>query len=327
LASAVSNAGGLGIVSHPAPSEIGLIFELLTPDKGQEFIENVKRRMLLAIQKVNKNTNKPFGLNIRVAPEQPDAPYLLDMILEEREKDPQLTKKLKLIITSAGDPTLPYLKKIRDAGMLHFHNVPTVYHAKKAEKAGLDGLVVTGYEAGGHVAYEPIHTIVLVPAVVEAVKIPVVAGGGICDGAGLVAALAFGAQGIYMGTRFIVTKECEFNQKVKDAIIEAKEKFPKVASTLVTQGYFGPLRHLKNEFSLKLQEMVTKKVSPEELLEYEGKGTFLAKGPQGDVVNGAIWCGQAAIRINDIPSAKELIERIMREAEEIIERLSTRVAA
>jgi enoyl-[acyl-carrier protein] reductase II len=327
LAAAVSNAGGLGVVSHPAPSEIGLIFELLTPDKVQEFIDNVKQRMLAAIRKVNKNTNKPFGLNIRVAPEQPDAPYLLDMILEEREKDPQLAKKLKLIITSAGDPTLPYLKKIRDAGVLHFHNVPTVYHAEKAEKAGLDGLVVTGYEAGGHVAYEPIHTIVLVPAVVEAVKIPVVAGGGICDGAGLVAALAFGAQGIYMGTRFIVTKECEFNPKVKEAIIEAKEKFPKVAATIVTQGYFGPLRHLKNEFSLKLQEMVAKKASPEEILEFEGKGTFLAKGPQGDIVNGAIWCGQAAIRINEIPTAKELIERIIGEAEEIIERLSTKVVA
>jgi len=327
LAAAVSNAGGLGVVSHPAPSEIGLIFELLTPDKVQEFIDNVKQRMLAAIRKVNKSTNKPFGLNIRVAPEQPDAPHLLDMILEEREKDPQLAKKLKLIITSAGDPTLPYLKKIRDAGVLHFHNVPTVYHAEKAEKAGLDGLVVTGYEAGGHVAYEPIHTIVLVPAVVEAVKIPVVAGGGICDGAGLVAALAFGAQGIYMGTRFIVTKECEFNPKVKEAIIEAKEKFPKVAATIVTQGYFGPLRHLKNEFSLKLQEMVTKKASPEEILEFEGKGTFLAKGSQGDVINGAIWCGQAAIRINEIPTAKELIERIIGEAEEIIERLSTKIIA
>ena len=327
LASAVSNAGGLGIVSHPAPSEVGLIFELLAPARIQEFLENVKRTMLAAIQKVNKNTDKPFGLNIRVAPEQPDAPYLLDMIIEEREKDPQLAKKLKLIITSAGDPTLPYLKKIKEAGMLHFHNVPTVYHAKKAEKAGLDGLVVTGYEAGGHVAYEPIHTIVLVPAVVEAVKIPVVAGGGICDGAGLVAALAFGAQGVYIGTRFIATKECEFNQKVKEAIIEAKEKFPKVTATLVTQGYFGPLRHLKNEFSLKLQEMVAKKASPQELLEYEGKATFLAKGPQGNVVNGAIWCGQVGIRINDIPSAKELIERIMKEAEEIIERLSTRVTA
>jgi len=205
--------------------------------------------------------------------------------------------------------------------------VPTVYHAKKGEKAGLDGLVVTGYEAGGHVAYEPIHTIVLVPAVVEAVKIPVVAGGGICDGAGLVAALAFGAQGIYMGTRFIVTKECEFNQRVKEAIIEAKEKFPKVASTLVTQGFFGPLRHLKNEYSMKLQEMVAKAASPEELLEYEGRGTFLAKGPHGDVVNGAIWCGQVARRINEILSAKELIEKIMREAEEIIERLSTKVIA
>jgi NAD(P)H-dependent flavin oxidoreductase YrpB (nitropropane dioxygenase family) len=293
----------------------------------EDFVEDVKRRMLAAIQKVNRNTDKPFGLNIRVAPEQPDAPHLVDMIIEEREKDPQLAKKLKLVITSAGDPTLPYLKMIREAGMLHFHNVPTVYHAKKAEKAGLDGLVVTGYEAGGHVAYEPIHTVVLIPAVVEAVKIPVVAGGGICDGAGLVAALAFGAQGIYMGTRFIVTKECEFNQRVKEAIIEAKEKFPKVASTIVTQGFFGPLRYLKNEYSLKLQEMVAKGASPEELLEFEGQGMFSAKGPQGDVVNGAIWCGQVAIRTNEILSAKELTEKIMKEAEVIIERLSTGVNA
>lgn len=321
LAAAVSNAGGLGIVSHPAAKSELVAATGRGTVKVQEMVDDVKQKLLPAIRKVSDETDKPFGLNFRVAPEQPDVPYLLDMVLEEREKDSQLAKKLKLIITSAGDPAQPYLKKIKEAGMLHFHNVPTVYHAKKAESAGMDGLVVTGFEAGGHVAYEPIHTIVLVPAVVDAVNIPVVAGGGICDGAGLVAALAFGAEGIYMGTRFIVTKECEFNQKVKEAIIAAKEKFPKTTATVVTQGFYGPLRHLKNEYSLKLQEMVTKGAPSPELFEFESQALFLAKGPEGDIVNGLIWAGQVAIRMDAILSAKELIEQIMREAEETIRKM------
>jgi NAD(P)H-dependent flavin oxidoreductase YrpB (nitropropane dioxygenase family) len=282
--------------------------------------------MLDAILKVNKNTKNPFGVNIRVAPEQPDAPYLLDMIIEERRKNPELARKLKLIITSAGDPSQLYLKKIRDEGMLRFHNVPSVYHAKKAEKSEVDGLIVTGYEAGGHVAYEPIHTIVVVPAAVKAVKVPVVAGGGICDGAGFVAALALGAQGIYMGTRFIATKECEFNEKVKEAAVGAAAKYPKAAATLVTQGVYGPLRYLKNDFSLKLQEMVAKGASVDELFEFESPATYLAKGPQGDVVNGAIWCGQVAIRLDEILSVREVIEGIMKEAEEIIQNLPTKIS-
>jgi enoyl-[acyl-carrier protein] reductase II len=207
--------------------------------------------------------------------------------------------------------------------MLRFHTVPSVYHAKKAEKSGVDGLIVTGYEAGGHVAYEPIHTFVVVPEVINEVNVPVIGGGGVCDGKGLVAMLAFGAVGIYVGTRFIVTKECEFNVKVKEEIIQASEKFPKTAATIVTQGVYGPLRHLKNPYSLELYELTQKmqrgEISMMDVLLFETEGTYRAKGPEGNIKDGAIWAGQAALRIHENLTCKELISQIMNEAQQILQ--------
>ncbi len=323
LAVAVASAGGFGMVSHPAPRIEDGLFEAIQDEKAkQKAIENVKERMMVAVREVGQKAQGNFGVNFRVAPEQPDVPFLLDALLEEREKDPNLQKKLKMVLCSAGDPTQPYLKKIQEAGMLRFHTVPSVYHAKKAEKSGVDGLIVTGYEAGGHVAYEPLHTFVVVPEVVKEVNVPVIGGGGVCDGSGLVAMLAFGALGIYVGTRFIVTKECEFNDKVKEAIITSSIKFPKEAATIVTQGVYGPLRHLKNPYSHKLYELTQKMQSGEismlDVLLYETEGTYRAKGTEGNVEDGAIWAGQAALRIHELMTCNELISDIMHEAQEIL---------
>ena len=317
LAAAASNAGGFGVVSHPGASKEVALKTLTSPAESLgELIEDVKTKMRNAIHWVNEHTDRPFGLNLRVAPEHPEVPNLVDLIIEEREKDPDLKKKLRLIVTSAGDPTQPHLKKIQEAGMLRFHTVPSVYHARKAEQSGVDAIAATGYEAGGHVAYQPIHTFVLVPAVVEAVKVPVIAGGGICDGAGLVAALAFGAIGAYIGTRFIASQECEFHPRSKEEIIQASKKFPKEASTIVTEGFFGPLRHLKNAYSRKLYELTQSGADRNEILQYEFNGIYLGFGPEGNVENGAIWAGQVAERLDKILPAKEIIDRIMKEAEE-----------
>ena len=158
--------------------------------------------------------------------------------------------------------------------------------------------------------------------VVKEVNVPVIGGGGVCDGKGLVAMLAFGALGIYVGTRFIVTKECEFNDKVKEEIIAASVKYPKKAATIVTQGVYGPLRHLKNKYSLKLFELTQKmqrgEISMMDVLLFETEGTYRAKGPEGNIEDGAIWAGQASLRIHEMLTCKELISQIMNEAHQIL---------
>jgi len=320
LAIAVTNAGGFGMVSHPEPNE-DAIKAVLSGGNPQEAFESVKEKLRSTLEEVKSKADGHFGLNLRVAPEQPEVPELIDIVCEMRNSDTELKEKLIMLLTSAGDPTQPHLKKIKESGMLWFHNVPSSYHALKAERAGVDGLIATGYEAGGHVAFHPVHTMVLVPAVVEKVSVPVVAGGGICDGAGLVSALALGAVGIYMGTRFIVTSDSDFSDASKKAIISAGERFAKTSATLVTQGFFGPLRHLRNPYSEGLEELKKSGAPDLEILKYELEGSHKAFGPAGDVENGAIWCGQVAIRLSDIPNVSELIERIMNEAEESLSEL------
>lgn len=325
LAIAVTNAGGFGMVSHPEPAE-HLLANVLSGGDAKEAFDSVKTKMRGALEKVKKEADGHFGLNLRVAPEQPEVPELLDMILEMRESDAELKDKLALVVTSAGNPKQPHLQKIKQAGMLWFQVVPTVYHARKAVEARVDGLVATGYEAGGHVTFFPVHTMVLVPEVIGAVDVPVVAGGGFCDGAGLVAALSLGAIGIYMGTRFIATQESDFSMPSKEAIVSAAERFGKENATLVTQGFFGPLRHLRNTFSEKLEEMKSAGTPELELLKYELEGSMLAFGPKGDVEKGALWSGQVAIRLNDIPAVKEVIDRIMAEASERLAVLCSKYA-
>ncbi len=331
LAAAVATAGGFGIVSHPAPSpEYGILAIIADEETKTKAFNDVKERMMDAVREVGRKAKGSFGVNFRVAPEQPDVPMLLDALIEEREKDPNLQKKLKMVLCSAGDPSQPHLKKIQEAGMLRFQTVPSIYHAKKSEKSGVDGLIVTGYEAGGHCAYEPVHTFVVVPEVVRDVNVPVIGGGGVCDGRGLVAMLAFGALGIYMGTRFIVTKECEFNDKVKEAIIDSSVKYPKEATTLVTQGVYGPLRHLKNKYSIKLFELTemlkNEEITMEDVWAFESDGTYRAKGEEGNIEDGAIWAGQVSLRIHELLTCKDVIESVMNEADEILKDFAKKYA-
>ncbi len=323
LAVAVTNAGGFGVVSHPVPDpQYGIMTIISDKETQQKAFENVRGKMMNSLKEVASRANGNFGLNFRVAPVQMDVPLLLDAVIEAREKDPNLKRKLKAIICSAGDPMQKNLKKVQEAGMLRFHTVPSLYHAKKAEKSGVDGIVITGYEAGGHVSHEPFHTFTVVPEVVKSVRVPVVAGGGVCDGKGMVAMLAFGAQGIYMGTRFIVTDECEFNNKVKETIINSSNKYPREDPSIVTQGVYGPLRHLKNKYAFELFELTTKlknkEITIDKAWKFENDGTWKAKGSEGNVEDGAIWAGQVSMRIHEKLTCKQVIEGIMAEATSIM---------
>ncbi|WXG47154.1 MAG: nitronate monooxygenase [Candidatus Atabeyarchaeum deiterrae] len=304
LAIAVSEAGGLGTVSHAG---------ILEPkDTATDSVSKMKQDM----QVVKKGTKGNFALNIRVAKLQLllDAYKLADMVVDQVQNDPEIKKRLKAVITSAGDPTL-FTKKFKDVGLKVMHVVPTVRHAKKAEEVGCDAVIASGYEAGGHVSPTPVHTGVLVPAVVDAVKIPVIAAGGFCDGRGLASALAMGAQGIQMGTRFINTKECEFHENYKKKIMESKE-----TDTEVILGMFGPARHLVNEYVKEQKDLVAKGIDEDKIRSWELPRWPLAE-KDGDIKKGIMLCGQVAGRVKDTPTVKEVIERIMKEADETISRL------
>ena len=332
LCAAVSNAGGLGVISHTGTflylKERDPDFYEQIHDFAPKLVEStlaMEKDMgvntLEELRKVSRLTDKPFGVNVRVAREQPDAHYLIDAILEEREKNSKLAKNLKVVVTSAGSPNL-YTQRLKDAGLMVVHVVPSVYHAQKSEKAGVDAVVASGHEAGGHVAWDPVHTSVLTPAVRKAVKIPVLSAGGWCDGKGLVAALALGAGAIYMGTRFIATKESDFAQGYKEAILEGKER-----DTTVTAGSFGPIRVLKNKYATTLQELLDsvtgslqERFENPKIAEAKTVASWADSYKHGKTENSPVLTGEVQALINDLPTVKELIDGIMKEAEEIITR-------
>lgn len=328
LSAAVSNAGGLGCVSHTGT--LGLLkerapdmYELATTQYRHlvppDMMEGpLAMSTLDEMRKEKSLTEGPFAINVRVAQEQVDAPILIDAIIDERKQDSELERKLTTIITSAGNPAL-FTEKMKKVGLTVVHVVPSVYHALKAEKSGCDAVVASGHEAGGHVAWDPVHTSVLTPAVSEAVKIPVLSAGGWGDGRGLVAALALGAGAIYMGTRFIATKESDFGQGYKEAIVKASER-----DTVVTAGSFGPMRVLKNKYASQLQEVLDS-VTGSFQSKFENPDVMKAKHVPystsyvyGESENSPVLTGEVQGLIEDIPTVKELIEKIMREAEEII---------
>lgn len=311
LSASVSNAGGLGIISSIGMGVVALGFK---PLFGFENL-SPREQMLSSIDKVKnltKDSQGIFGINVPVAVEfQSVAGELINAALEARETDSEVAKRLKVVITSAGNPE-PYVESIKESGAFHFHVVPSVYHAQKVEKMGTDVVICSGHEGGGHVAYDPVHTMVLLPEVVRSVDIPVVGAGGFCDGATLAAALALGAVGIQMGTRFIATQESEFLPNYKNFVRDIND----TRDTLVAKGLFGNLRYLKNPAVLKMQELAESGAPEEEQMNFEIQSLEAIEA--GDVENSAMPGGEVAGRIKEIPTVKELIEGIIQEAQEII---------
>jgi NAD(P)H-dependent flavin oxidoreductase YrpB (nitropropane dioxygenase family) len=289
LASAVSNAGGLGIITgltQPTPEDL-----------AQE------------IARCRGMTDKPFGVNLTFLPAffAPPYPEYIQAIVEGGVK----------IVETAGRSPEEYLPALKAAGIKVIHKCTSVRHSLKAEKIGCDAVSVDGFECGGHPGEDDIPNMVLLPRAAEELKIPFVASGGMADGRSLVAALSLGADGMNMGTRFIATKEAPVHENVKKALVAANE--------LQTRLIMRPLRNT---------ERVLNNAAVEKILEIErAKGAatsiedireFVA-GPQNrrvlrdGVMDAAAWsCGMVAGLIHDIPSCKELIDRIMREAEQII---------
>ncbi len=306
LCCAVVNAGAFGIISHT---------NLLGVDPVKEMEKNIRYVM--------ENCKGNFGVNIRVARIQIDAPALMELIVKLRKEDPEIKDRLKMVVTSAGNPKPPaQFFKEKDKDLLLFHVAPTLYHAMKVD--GLcDGIICTGYEGGGHQSYERVNTTVLVTEAARHCKKPIVACGGFSDGRGIAAALAMGAVGVQMGTRFIATKECEFHQNYKDFIVRSRD-----SDTMVCQGAFGPIRLLKNKYAEEHGEILSRdeKMALEAQLDLEAireDNRKYALVYEGDIDNGPVLCGQSCGNIDDIPTVKELIERMVKEAEAEIRKLNS----
>lgn len=281
LAAAVSNAGGLGIIAA-----------------GNAPVEFVEKE----ISKIKKLTDQPYGVNVMLL--SPFADEIMELIIKEG---------VPVITTGAGNPG-KYMPRLKERQIKVIPVVPSVALAQRVEKIGADAVVVEGTEAGGHIG--ELTTMVLVPQVVDAVEIPVIAAGGIADGRGLLAALALGAEGVQVGTRFVCATECTAHDRYKEAILKAKDR-----DTVATGRSTGhPVRILKNKLAKEFDRLEKSGASSEEL-ENLGVGRLRMSVVDGDVDNGSVMAGQIAGMIKDIQSCKEIIEKMIAEAVKSSERI------
>ena len=283
LCAAVSEAGGLGILAGGS----------MTSDELREEIRLVKAK-----------TKKPFGINVPIV--KPDSDGLISVAIEEGAA---------VISTSAGNPKR-FTQKIHDAGLKVIHVSPSPTLAVKAAEAGVDAVAAEGIEAGGHDGFEEITTMALIPQVVEKLDIPIIAAGGIADGRGFVAALALGAKGVQIGTRFAATHEALGHPKFKESILKVND-----TGTVITGRYMGPTRCVRNKLAEEILEEEKRGVSPRELLEFIGLGRSRRAATEGDVEEGTVYCGQIAGLINELKSAKEVITEIIEGAEVLVKEL------
>ncbi|MBI2328660.1 MAG: nitronate monooxygenase [Chloroflexi bacterium] len=278
LVSAVSNAGGLGIIGA-----------------GYYQPDWVRQQIRLTRQQ----TSQPFGVNIQ-----------LTSIFTEQVVEVVLQEKVAVVTTGAGNPET-YISRFKQNGIKVVPVVASVDSAKRLEQTGADAIVAEGMESGGHVGETT--TMALVPQVVDSVRIPVVAAGGIADGRGLVAALALGAQGVQIGTRFVCSRECIAHPRYKQKILEADD-----GSTVVTRQTVGyPLRTLRNSLTEQVKALEEAGISREEL-ELFDRGRMYLGLIEGDIEEGSLLAGQIAGLIKEIKPVRVIIEEIMAEAETII---------
>ncbi len=288
MAAAVSNAGGLGIIT-------GLT-------------QGTPANLLKEIERCRKMTSKPFGVNLTFLPAltPPDYPGYIKAIIDGGVK----------AVETAGNNPQKWMPMLKDAGIKVIHKCTSVRHSVKAEQVGCDAVSVDGFECGGHPGEDDIPNFILLPRAAEELKIPFVASGGMADGRSLVAALALGAEGMNMGTRFIATKEAPVHENVKKALVAASE--------LDTRLIMRPLRNTERVLkNAAVDRLIEKEKALGANLKFEDiigevAGVYPKIMKDGDMEAGAWSCGMVAGLIHDIPTVKELIDRIMREAEQII---------
>lgn len=285
LVAAVSEAGGLGVIGSGAAP----------PDWLRE-----------QIHKTRQLTNKPFGVNVMLL-----SPYLAEIMAI------LLAEPVAVVTTGAGNPG-KYVPALREAGTKVIPVVSSVALAKRLVRSGVDAFIAEGMESGGHIG--ELTTMALVPQVVDAVDIPVIAAGGIYDGRGLVAALALGAVGIQMGTRFMCAQECTIPTRVKEFVIKAKDRDTTIAGN--STGH--PVRCLRNKLTRKFDEMEKSGTPPEEI-DNLGVGSLRLAMVEGDIENGTVMAGQVCGMVKKVQPSREIIMDIMNSAESTLSRLNNQV--
>ncbi len=284
LAGHVSKAGGLGIIAGG-----GMPSELLREE----------------IKVVKSITDKPFAVNL-----------MLMMAEVEEQIDVCIEEGVPVVTTGAGNPG-PYMEKLKGAGIKVIPVVPSVALAKRMEKVGADAVIAEGTEAGGHIGQ--ITTLSLVPQVKEAVNIPVIAAGGIANGKQFAATLALGADGVQVGTRFIVAHECNVHENYKESIIKAKDR-----STVSTGNHTGhPVRVINNKLAKEMLQM-EKEGASSEALEDIGRGKLRLAVKEGDIVNGSVMAGQVASMVSKRESCSEIILDLIEDAKRELDSLKNR---
>jgi enoyl-[acyl-carrier protein] reductase II len=284
LASAVSNAGGLGLIGS-----------------GSMYPEVLREQ----IQKCKKATNKPFGVNVPLL--YPNIEEHMKIIVEEG---------VKIVFTSAGNPKT-WTNHLKEKGITVVHVVSNVKFALKCQEAGVDAIVAEGFEAGGHNGREETTTLVLIPQVRRAITLPLIAAGGIGTGAGMAAAFALGADAVQVGSRFVATPESSAHQNFKDAVVKAKE-----GDTVLTLKQLTPVRLIKNEFYQKVYAAEQQGASPEKIAEILGRARAKKGMFEGDLTEGELEIGQISGAIDAIKPAAEIVSEIITEFNATTERLT-----
>jgi nitronate monooxygenase len=290
LVSAVSNAGGLGILSaltFPSPKELAA-----------------------EIRKTKELTDKPFGVNLTLLPTLRPVDYdaYIDAILQEEVK----------IVETAGRSPEPHMKRLKAAGVRVIHKCTAVRFARTAERIGCDVVSIDGFECAGHPGEEDVTSLILIPRTVDSVDIPVIASGGFGDGRGLVAALALGASAVNMGTRFLASQEAPVHPRVKQWLVQSSER----DTMLVQRSLRNTGRVLRNATAEKVSEMEKEGATLEELAPLLSGQRGLEVYRTGELDRGLVPCGQVVGLIHHIPTVKQLMEDIVQEAEEVMSRLA-----
>ncbi|HCC95323.1 nitronate monooxygenase [Empedobacter sp.] len=273
LASAVSNAGGLGLIGAGS----------MYPDVLREHIKKCKAA-----------TNHPFGVNVPML--YPNIEEIMQIIVEE---------DVKVVFTSAGNPKT-WTETLKKEGITVAHVVSSAKFALKSQDAGVDAVVAEGFEAGGHNGREETTTLCLIPNVKRQIDIPLIAAGGIGTGSQILAAFALGADGVQIGSRFAATQESSANQAFKDVIVNAQE-----GDTQLTLKELAPVRLIKNEFYAQVQEKYQQGTTAEELKELLGRGRSKKGMFEGDLVNGELEIGQVSSLIDSIPTVAEVFDDLL----------------
>jgi len=277
LASAVSNAGGLGLLGA-----------------GSMYPEVLREHIL----KCQNATNKPFGVNVPML--YPDIDKIIDIIIEEG---------VKIVFTSAGNPKT-FTTKLKANGITVVHVVSSMKFALKAQDAGVDAIVAEGFEAGGHNGREETTTFTLIPMVKEHLKVPLIAAGGIATGRGMLAAMILGADGVQVGSRFVASEESSAHMAFKEEVVAAKE-----GDTHLTLKELAPVRILKNKFFESVVELYTTNPSKEDLINHLGRARAKKGMFEGDIENGELEIGQIAGLIHDIKPAAQIVQDMVSEFE------------